>query len=142
MTFVRVGLIALLAYFGALKLTYWDSELIRPLVEHSPLLSWMYGVWEPRVVAGILGAIELLAAALLATRPWSPFFCLVGSFLAVAVFLTTLSFLFTTPDLWEAAEGFPLPRPRETAAFILKDVVLLGAAAMSAVEARKAMSVI
>jgi uncharacterized membrane protein YkgB len=49
------------------------------------------------------------------------------------MFLTTLSFLVTTPGVWLQVEGFPAPS--ETAAFILKDVFLLGAAISTAGEA-------
>lgn len=141
MAFMRLGLIAILVYVGAYKLlTYHGSEVIRPYVEHSPLLSWMYDVWSGRVVAGILGAVEIVSAALIGCRPWSPFFALVGSLVACAIFGTTLSLLLTTPGAWETIEGFPLAIPAGTASFLLKDVVLLGAAAASAGEARRAMS--
>jgi uncharacterized membrane protein YkgB len=54
------------------------------------------------------------------------------------MFATTLSFLLTTPGVWEASlGGFPaisvLPGQ-----FLLKDVVLLGAALFSAGEALEA----
>jgi uncharacterized membrane protein YkgB len=140
MAFLRVALVAALAYYGSLKFTHFESEAIRPLVENSPILSWMYAVWDARVVAAILGALELVTAGLVATRIWSPFYGLIGSALACCVFATTLSFLVTTPDLWGTVPQFPLPVPGPTGAFILKDVFLLGIAGMSAAEARKAMS--
>jgi len=45
----------------------------------------------------------------------------------------TLSFLVTTPGIWLWVEGFPAPS--EAAAFLLKDVFLLGAAICTAGEA-------
>jgi uncharacterized membrane protein YkgB len=61
----------------------------------------------------------------------------VGSALAAGAFLTTLTFLITTP-VWESRlGGFPalsaMPGP-----FLLKDVVLLGAALYKAGEALEA----
>jgi uncharacterized membrane protein YkgB len=140
MAFVRTALVAFLVYYGCFKLTYFESEAIRPLVTHSPILGWMYDVWDGRVVSAILGGVELLTAALVTTRIWSPFYGLLGSVLACCIFATTLSFLVTTPDVWTVVPQFPLPVPDATASFILKDVFLLGISGMSAFEARKAMS--
>ena len=140
MAFLRAALVAFLVYYGSFKFTYYGSEAVRPLVEHSPLLSWMYDVWDGHVVSSILGSVELLAAVLVTTRIWSAFYGFLGSILSCCIFATTLSFLVTTPDLWGAVPTFPLPVPDETASFIVKDVFLLGIAGMSAYEARKAMS--
>jgi len=53
-----------------------------------------------------------------------------GRALAVGLFLTTLSFLFTTPGIWaRTAGGYPVPGP--VAVFLLKDVLLLGIAVRS-----------
>jgi uncharacterized membrane protein YkgB len=54
----------------------------------------------------------------------------VGSAIAIGLFLTTLSFLFTTPGIGDvAAGGFPALSP--TGQFLLKDVVLLGASVLT-----------
>ena len=65
-------------------------------------------------------------ALLIAARPFWPRASTVGSVLAVGMFLTTLSFLVTTPGVWEpSAGGFPalsaLPGQ-----FLIKDLALLG----------------
>jgi len=54
------------------------------------------------------------------------------------MFAITLSFLFTTPGIWVSVPGFPLPVTNETAAFLVKDLFLLGAALWSAAEALRA----
>lgn len=51
---------------------------------------------------------------------------------AAVMFLTTLSFLITTPDVWQPGYGFPFLGAG--AAFLIKDAVLLAAAARTAVE--------
>ena len=43
------------------------------------------------------------------------------------MFLTTLSFVFTTPGVWQAGYGFPA-LAAFPGQFLVKDVVLLGAA--------------
>jgi reactive chlorine resistance protein C len=59
----------------------------------------------------------------------------VGSVLAVGMFLTTLSFMLTTPGVWEATEGGFPALSVVPGQFVLKDVVLLGAALWSFGEA-------
>jgi uncharacterized membrane protein YkgB len=56
------------------------------------------------------------------------------------MFLTTLSFLFSTPGMWESAPDFPLPLPNIVGWFLVKDLFLLGAAVWSAGEALQASS--
>src|SRR6516165_4101548 len=63
---------------------------------------------------------------------------LVGSALAVGMFLTTLSFLVTTPGVWEpSAGGFPA-LSAVPGQFLIKDLALLGIALWTLGEAWKA----
>ena len=74
-------------------------------------------------------------AVLIAARPFSPRASAVGSALAVGMFLTTLSFLITTPGVWEpSAGGFPAlsGKPGQ---FLIKDLALLGISLWSLGEA-------
>ncbi len=130
---LRYGLVLILVYFGSFKFTDVEARAIQPLLEHSPLLHWMYSVTDVRGASRFIGLAELAIAALIVLRPWAPLLSAVGSLLAVGMFFTTLSFLVTTPGLWLRVEGFPAPS--EAAAFILKDVFLLGAALWTAAEA-------
>ena len=72
--------------------------------------------------------------AMIAVRPLSARVAAVGSAMAVMMFLTTLSFLFSTPGWEPSLGGFPALSvvPGQ---FLLKDVVLLGAAVWSLGEA-------
>jgi len=75
-----------------------------------------------------------LIAVMIAVRPLSARVAAGGSAMAVIIFLTTLSFLFSTPG-WELSlGGFPALSvvPGQ---FLLKNVVLLGAAVWSLGEA-------
>jgi len=111
-----------------MKFTHIEAEAIRPLVENSPLLSWAYTILGVQPFSNLLGVAEVTIAALIALRPIAARASAVGSALAVGMFTATLSFLLTTPGAWDASlGGFPamsvLPGQ-----FLLKDVVLLGAA--------------
>src|SRR5262249_50163852 len=122
----RYGLVVVVGWIGLMKFTAYEAEGIRPFVANSPLLSWAYGTLSVRGFSAVLGVIEVAIALLIAARRFSPRASALGSALAVGMFLTTLSFLVTTPGVWEpSAGGFPalsaLPGQ-----FLIKDLALLG----------------
>ena len=84
--------------------------------------------------SSLLGVVEIAIGVLIALRPVWPLGSAVGSGLAVGMFLTTLSFLVTTPGWEPSLGGFPAlsAMPGQ---FLLKDVVLLGVALFTAGEA-------
>jgi len=132
---LRYGLVLVLVWIGAMKFTAYEAEGIQGLVANSPLMSWMYSVLSVRGASALIGSAELVIAGLIAVRPLSAPLAAAGSALAVGMFLTTLSFMASTPGVFEAsAGGFPalsvLPGQ-----FLLKDVVLLAAALWSLAEA-------
>ncbi len=121
----RYGLVVVLAWIGFGKYVKMES---RVLIEHSPLMSWVYGLFSVTTVARGLGTMEIVAALLIALRPLWPRASAVGSALAVVLFLGTLSFLFTTPGVVGThAAGIPVlsALPGQ---FLLKDLVLIGVA--------------
>ncbi len=135
---LRYGLALIFLWIGAMKFTAYEAAGIRPLADHSPLMSWLLAALGVQAFSNLLGVIEIAAGVLLALRPISALATVIGSGIAIATFLTTLTFLFTTPG-WEASlGGFPalsaLPGQ-----FLIKDVVLLGAAVWSLREALSAL---
>jgi reactive chlorine resistance protein C len=135
---VRWGLIVVLAWIGGMKFTAYEAMGIQPLVTHSPLVGWMYDFLSLRSFSAMLGCIEIATAALIGLRYISPMASAIGSVLAIGLFATTLSMLFTTPG-WEPTLGFPAlsAMPGQ---FLLKDVVLFGAAVWSLGESLKAIA--
>jgi uncharacterized membrane protein YkgB len=134
----RYGLVVVLAWIGFGKFVKMES---RALIEHSPLMSWVYDVFNVTTVARGLGTMEIVAAVLIALRPVWPRASAIGSALAVVLFVGTLSFLFTTPGVVAShAAGLPVlsALPGQ---FLLKDLVLIGVALWTlgdALNARKA----
>lgn len=124
---IRYGLVLVFVWIGLMKFTAYEAEAIRPLVANSPFLSWMYGVFSVQLVSNLVGVIELITAGLIALRPLSARAAAVGGGLAMVVFITTLSFLFSTPGWEPTLGGFPALSvvPGQ---FLIKDVILLGAA--------------
>jgi reactive chlorine resistance protein C len=131
----RYGLVVVLLWIGAMKFTAYEAEGVRPLVANSPLMGWVYGVTSVTAFSALLGVVEIAVGLLIALRPVWPRVSAAGSALAVGMFVTTLTFLFTTPGVWEASlGGFPA-LSAVPGQFLLKDVVLLGAALWTAGEA-------
>ena len=124
--FIRYGLVLVLGWIGAMKFTAYEAEGIKTLVETSPLMSWLYKVLSLQATSNVIGIAELTAAALIAIRPLAPKLSAIGSVLAVFTFLTTLTFLFSLPGWEKSLGGFPALSG--SGGFLLKDMVLLGAA--------------
>jgi reactive chlorine resistance protein C len=123
---LRYGLVLVIGWIGLLKFATYEARGIEPLVANSPLMGWLYGIFSVTTFSALLGVLEVTTAVLLAVKVWFPRGSAVGSALAIVLFLSTLSFLFTTPGVGEAAAG-GFPKLSETGEFLIKDVVLLGA---------------
>jgi uncharacterized membrane protein YkgB len=127
---LRYGVVFLLITIGGAKFFAFEAEAIRPLVAESPLLSWMLDVFGVRGTSDVIGCIEIAAGVAMATRRFAPLLSAMGSALGAVIFMTTLSFLFSTPGAWS------LKHP--ASAFLMKDIVLLGACLVSGAEALRA----
>ena len=134
---IRYGLVIILLSVGALKFTAYEAEGIQGLVANSPLMSWMLSIMSVQGVSMLIGTVEIVLGLLIATRPFAPKVSAIGSIGAIIVFLITLSFLLTTPGVWQPGYGFPFPSPMP-GQFIAKDLALLGIATWSAGEALRA----
>jgi uncharacterized membrane protein YkgB len=123
---IRYGLALVLFWIGAMKFTAYEATGIEPFVANSPLMSWLYGLLSVQGVSNLLGVVEIGTAGLILLRPISPRAAAIGGGLATGTFLTTLTFLVSTPGWEPSLGGFPalsaLPGQ-----FLVKDVVLLGA---------------
>jgi reactive chlorine resistance protein C len=124
--FLRFGLVIAIGWIAAMKVTEYEAKGIEPLIAHSPLLSWGYSVWTVHHFTEIIGATEMTIAILIALRRWFPKASAVGSVGAVFMFLTTLSFIITTPGWEPSLGGFPA-LSGDVGEFLIKDFTLLGA---------------
>ena len=110
---LRYGLIALLLLWGGSKFTVVEAEGIRPLIEHSPLLSWLYPPFGVRGGSAVIGIVEIAAAVLMSLRRWRPALSAVGSLLASGTFLVTVLDLGEPPEPQRQFRTQPYsPRPR------------------------------
>jgi uncharacterized membrane protein YkgB len=88
-------------------------------------MSWLYHIFPVYTFSALLGVLELTAAVLLAIKPLSPKLSIVGSLVAILLFISTVSFLFTTPGVSEPTGG-GFPALSLLGEFLLKDIPLLG----------------
>lgn len=153
---LRLGLVVVLVWIGALKAAPYEADGIVPFVANSPLMSFFleqdapeyreYMNKEGELIAENrewhaqngtyrfahgLGAVIVLLGLLVAAHWWRPEVGAVGSFLVVGMSVVTLSFLVTTPETWvpslgDAHHGFPYLSGRGR--LVVKDLIMLGAA--------------
>jgi uncharacterized membrane protein YkgB len=134
---LRYGLVIAIGWIGAMKATHYEAVGIQPLIARSPLLSWGYSIWSVDHFTMIIGATEIVIVVLLAVKPWLPRASAIGSLGAICMFLTTLSFIFTTPGWEPSLGGFPA-LSGGVGEFLIKDFVLLGASFWTLADSLKA----
>jgi reactive chlorine resistance protein C len=134
----RYGLVVVIGWIGLMKFTVFEANGIQPLVSNSPFMSWLYDVFSVTTFSSLLGVLEVAAAVLLAIKPWAPKISAVGSVIAIGLFVATLSFLFTTPDVFEASQG-GFPMLSSSGQFLIKDVALLGVSVWTLADALRAV---
>ena len=127
---LRYGLVFLLVAGGAAKFTAFEAEAIKPLIENSPFISWLYDLFNLRGASQLIGVAEMAIGLVMAGRKWFPRASGWASLAAAGMFLVTLSFLFTTPGVFEPTSPW--------GGFITKDIILLGAALFTSAEALRA----
>ena len=121
----RYGLVIVIGWIGALKFANYEAHQIQPLVANSPFMGWLYHLIPVYPLSALLGVFEVTAALLLAIKPVAPKLSLVGSAMAILLFVATISFLFTTPGVAEPTGG-GFPAISLLGEFLLKDIPLLG----------------
>ncbi|MEO6915685.1 MAG: DUF417 family protein [Chitinophagaceae bacterium] len=124
---IRYGLALVLLWIGILKFTSYEAAGIEPLAANSPLLSWALRMISAGGFSRLLGVVEIVLALMIASRSFSPKVSAIGSAGAILTFIVTLTLLFSTPGIIQSGYSFPFisAMPGQ---FLIKDVVLLGAA--------------
>ncbi|MGU3305814.1 YkgB family protein [Pseudomonas sp. M5A4_2d] len=122
--FMRWVLVLIFLMFGYTKWFDYEAQALIPLISHSPLLSWMYGVFGTQGASYALGAAEWTIGLGLAIGAWSPRIALIAAAASSVTYLTTASLLLTTPGGWEASAG-GFPAMGGASSFLIKDLVLM-----------------
>ncbi len=120
--YVALGIVFL--WFGGMKFTAYEAEAIQGLVANSPFTSFLYSVLSVPGVSILIGSVEIIIALLLLARFISPRLSVIGAAGAVATFIVTFSFFFSTPGVFLADVG-GLAISVLPGQFLLKDLALL-----------------
>lgn len=118
-----LGVIAtsvVLIWIGALKFTPGEADGIRSYVSNSFILGWLYKILTIQQTSNLIGIFEITTGLLLAMSFWNSKVGMTGGYMALIIFVTTISFLFTTPDIWKISQGVLV-----TDFFVLKDFAFL-----------------
>lgn len=122
----RYGLALVLVWIGAIKFTSYEAQGIQSLIANSPLMSWLYNFLSVTALSAVLGVTEISLGLLIALWKLAPRLSALASLGAIIMFLITLSFMATAPGVWAPGYGFPFLG--DGGGFLIKDLLLLGAA--------------
>lgn len=126
LTVIRLGLALIIIWIGAMKFTSYEAQGIKPFVENSPLMSFAYKFLSVEDFSAFIGIIEIAVGIFIALGRLVPSLSLAGGVMGIGMFVTTLSFMLTTPGIFEPSLG-GFPALSITGQFVLKDIALLGA---------------
>ncbi len=162
---LRIGLIVVVSWIGALKFADYEADSIVPLVTNSPIMSFYYAHPAPEYrsymnkegevvpahhewhvgnrtyeFSHLLGCVIVLIGVLITLHGFLPQVASIGSALLVLMACTTLSFIITTPEAWvpalgSATHGFPYLSG--VGRLIIKDAIMLGAAVVTMADSAK-----
>lgn len=118
-----IATIIVLIWIGIFKFTAGEAMAIKGFVSHNFLMSWLYQFFSVQTVSDLIGVFEIITGMLLIVSFWNSTIGRIAGYLSLIIFLTTLSFLFTTPGVWKISEGVPV-----TEFFVLKDLAFLAIA--------------
>lgn len=138
---LRYGLALLLLWFGGMKFTSYEAHGIMGLEANSPLFRPVLAALGAQGLSNVIGVTEIVTALLLIAGRFSPRVGLVGSVIGIGMFLTTLSFMITTPGWEPSLGGFPA-LSSGVGQFLVKDIVLLGASVYTARQSLASMAAV
>jgi len=120
-----IGLIVMLLWAGAYKMTAPGAEGIIPLVSNSPLIGWQFKLFGPYIGSDLIGLTEWTTAILLMVGYLKPKAGIVGGFVAALMFFTTSTMIITTPGTTSVVHG--MRYMSFLGLFLFKDVISFGA---------------
>jgi uncharacterized membrane protein YkgB len=120
-----IGMIVMLLWAGAYKMTVPGADGITPLVSHSPLISWQFKLFGPYIGSDLIGLTEWIAAILFVAGYLKPKVGVVGGFIATLMFFITSTMILTTPGTTSVVHG--MRYMSFLGLFLFKDVISMGA---------------
>jgi uncharacterized membrane protein YkgB len=124
--FIRASMVIIFLFFGYQKWWNYEAQALVPYISNGPLIFWMYPVFGIRGATYFLGVSEWVFGALLFLGFWNKTAGILGALGGCASFVSTLTILPFIPGAWAPSAG-GFPAMTETAAFLMKDLILLAA---------------
>jgi uncharacterized membrane protein YkgB len=122
---INTGMIIMLLWAGAYKMTNPGAEGIVPLVNNSFLIWWHFKFFGVYLGSDLIGVTEVTAALLLIAGFFRPKAGIIGGGIAVVMFAVTSTMIFTTPGALTTVKGINFMS--FLGLFLFKDVIALGA---------------
>lgn len=105
-----IGTIIILLWIGVLKFTPSEAEAIKPYVENSFLMSWMYKIGTVQQVSVFIGIWEIITAILLIGSFFTRLAGIIGGYLGLAIFSNHPYFYFYHAGYMEGHGWYPYYR--------------------------------
>lgn len=131
------GVVLVLLWIGIFKFTPTEAAAIEPLIKNHPLMGWTYHFFSVQTVSNLVGLSEIVVAIGLIYGFFNPRVGYFSGLIASAIFIVTLSFLFTTPNTWKIVDSVPVAN-----FFLVKDILFLAIAIMVVEHNKKLLSAI
>jgi len=122
---ISIGMIVMLLWAGAYKMTAPGAEGIVPLVTNSPLISWHFKVFGTYKGSTLIGVTEVVAALLMIAGFFRPEAGILGGLIASLMFFITSTMVITTPGSIVPVQG--MGYMSFLGLFLFKDIIGLGA---------------
>src|ERR1700758_4228264 len=123
---IRAAMVFEFLVFSIQKWNAYTSEMLVPLISHSPIVFWLEPAFGVRGAGYFLGTSELLFGSLIFIGFWSPRLGILGALGSIVTFVGTASIIFFLPGAWaREAGGFPIMTL--PLGFLMKDVLFLAA---------------
>ena len=89
--------VLVLLWIGGMKFTLLEAKGIEALVSSSPLMSWMYNVWDLQTTSNLIGVYDLIALTLVILAIFNQKLLIPAVLMSGAVFAVTQTFFLSWP---------------------------------------------
>ncbi|MCU4174140.1 DUF417 family protein [Carboxylicivirga sp. N1Y90] len=124
---LRYGLAIVFIWLGLLKFKNTEADYLNDILKNSSLFSWLLKYITAYTFTLVLAYLQMIIGILLMLKPVSKKLSFIGAIIAVIILTISVSTLFTSGHVWQSGYGFP--ELSKLGQSILKDIILLGAAA-------------
>jgi uncharacterized membrane protein YkgB len=121
---IRAAMVFTFFAFSIQKWSQYTSEMLVPLISHSPVVFWLLPVFGVRGAGYFLGTSETIFGTFLFLGYFSPRLGILGALGSIVTFIGTISIIPFLPGAWaQEAGGFPIMTL--PTGFLTKDVLFL-----------------